>query len=373
MILGATQDDAHDYVVVLCDHKSLKAVRRVFDRERVIRDLLDSSDNDKCSFKVILEGSPPRLRALLSTVWVEIAEAGYEAFPGTGETLCGQPLRLINPVNDIRYTTFGGVIKVVDKSNEATFYGMTAGHGISSLEPEDFAISKMMDCWGSSETEAETEPETESSDNDESGFSRHVPSIVDHKRWQRLGMAFTGRSQSNKYSDWALHELRHGSLLPNMICTRETKGKIRKRPLSTKVGMVTAESSKILVELIGGHKGSRNGVLWNQPAGLLVGPDMLPVDAYMVTLNKGSISDGDSGSWVVGSRSLEPYGHVIADDVFWRYLHGSIEYCHGEYPGVSTSQSGSFAIEQRNVVIESDAESQVDFVQKLSSRPEGFV
>ncbi|XWW92916.1 hypothetical protein V2A60_000843 [Cordyceps javanica] len=62
--------------------------------------------------------------------------------------------------------------------------------------------------------------------------------------------------------------------------------------------------------------GIKRGRLVPAPSRILISPGSLFVTAYMVeVLGQGSLSDGDSGTWVISEGNLDLIGHIVATDV----------------------------------------------------------
>ncbi|KAK5989223.1 hypothetical protein PT974_10725 [Cladobotryum mycophilum] len=49
---------------------------------------------------------------------------------------------------------------------------------------------------------------------------------------------------------------------------------------------------------------------------MLLGPGQAFVDSFLLTPDGDTITDGDSGSWVVDPETGNVYGHVVATDPF---------------------------------------------------------
>ncbi|KAH0425526.1 hypothetical protein CcaCcLH18_10909 [Colletotrichum camelliae] len=288
------------YIVVLCPSRHLKFFQNFFDKEKIVSELLNPPDCEHLCFKYLCEGSSPRMTSLLTTVGVEMKRNQQLIAPDEEYTFCGRQLRLMNPDLQAKVATFGGMLKVVDIDDEVNFYGMTAGHGIVDLADEEYETSSRVDSLGASGV-ANADGNVR---NESSGPGLPRETLVESKlaelsvhggkednEWQLIGTAFTKQDGSEGYSDWALIKMMDDQYLPNMILQQDHSKATRKRPLSTTVGKMCADSLRVRVEMIGGPMGSYTGELSTGPARIMLGSGGSPLKAYMMTLG------ADSGIW----------------------------------------------------------------------------
>ncbi|RYP75567.1 hypothetical protein DL771_002267 [Monosporascus sp. 5C6A] len=331
MVLGRTEADAKECMVVFCPTGLCKRVEQFFNKQQIVKDLCEPSDPVLPSFKVIVNGHAPRLRVALSKIQVHCASSQLSE-----NTFCGNPIRFVNETGDVRHATFGGVIKVVGSDGHFKLYGLTAGHSLLDWQDPDTSADTLPGIHIALNAEDEDAEGDERQDKSSEGLLETQDPFIQAstillkpeqdetvQSWaftesQELGKILTNpdrdTDEDQLYLDWALFEL--NKYLPNVLVTVELSGHIRKHPLSLCTEKLSPETPSQPVTMIGGSQGSKSGVLSKLPGRIIIGPGDSFIDAYLLTLDEGSVSDGDSGSWVVDPATYEVYGHVVATDMF---------------------------------------------------------
>ncbi|KAF7562349.1 hypothetical protein G7046_g1794 [Stylonectria norvegica] len=356
MVLGKTEDDARDCLVIFCSADQCKRVQRFFDKHRIIKELCEPTDSAAPSFRVVVKGLPPRPRG------AGHHERNDECIPGTSSnteseirpmpvagcvhvhcstvlpshsTLCGTPISFTNHIGQSRYGTLGGIIKITHHYGGFSLCGLTAGHGIFDWQetavgavPEGLGVDSDDDADEDVDEETarilqelEEEDEGESDMEEQSASNPEAGADGASKAWafenaRLLGSIRQGDSgqvtRSSHYLDWAVLSMDLHSCLPNHI----PKGR-RKQDLRVLNGDPWLRTSfTTAVILIGASQGCQYGTLWTPCGRIMLGPGRKFTEAFMLRLDQGFVADGDSGSWVVDSMTFEVYGQVIATDVF---------------------------------------------------------
>ncbi|RYP28249.1 hypothetical protein DL767_007299 [Monosporascus sp. MG133] len=331
MVLGRTEADAKECMVVFCSTCLCKRVEHFFNKQQIVKDLCEPSDPVLPSFKVIVNGHAPRLRVALSEIQVHCASSQLSE-----DTFCGNPIRFVNETGDVRHATFGGVVKVVGSDGHFKLYGLTAGHSLLDWQDPDTSADTLPGIHVALNAEDEDAERAERrEESNESLLEAQDPFIQASaillkpeqdetvQSWtftesQELGKILKNpdrdKDEDQLYLDWALFEL--NKYLPNVFVTVELSGNIRKHPLSLCSEKFSPDTLSQPVTMMGGSQGSKSGVLSKLPGRIIIGPGDSFIDAYLLTLDEGSVSDGDSGSWVVDPATFEVYGHVVATDMF---------------------------------------------------------
>jgi len=113
--MGVDETDAHLYIVVQCEKKVSKKVKKFFSQDHVVNYL--GSD-----FRVHVIGKGLVRLSLAETVRVSRSDNISRT------TLCGTVIE-VGPIQAARLSTLGGLIIVT--TNEEKIYGMTAGHSLA--------------------------------------------------------------------------------------------------------------------------------------------------------------------------------------------------------------------------------------------------
>lgn len=228
LIVGKCELEAEAHIVVFCPKTTAKKVRRFFDKEVLVKELCQPLEFGLPSLSAVVVPKPPKQRSQA----IEIFDA-TEYIPD--QTLCGQPIYLVNESGTVSRSTIGGVLKVVGHDGGKKLFGLTTGHSLlEPVLPEEVSDS-------SSTSEEESSPEY--SDYEEDGEDNNVgpPECkkeslsIEAASW--LGRVFqVSASGSAKYFDWALLEMEKP--LPNLLLQSDERGSAQK-PVSTVVNADT--------------------------------------------------------------------------------------------------------------------------------------
>ncbi|KAK1531235.1 hypothetical protein CPAR01_10884 [Colletotrichum paranaense] len=277
MILGTSEEDAHEHLVVLCPSQLVDNIKEFFEKTKIVKQLCESTEQTS-SVSIIVEGREPRLTAKLSHSLMSMDRTSSD-FADFGRSdkwsLCGRALSIKSTQRDVRVATCGGVIKVLNPAGRSTLYGMTVGH---VFDDENMACSRDYDFERHSYK----------------AFSREL-SVYGCGDWEILNLLMFG---SNRYR------------------TRNPSGRTLEYSLATELGTFTQDAACQEVEMIANADYSRPGLLSNEPARILFETADAFTPAYMLTMNDGEVREGDSGAWVVGSAYHEVFGHIVAADMF---------------------------------------------------------
>ncbi|KAL7953118.1 hypothetical protein V8C34DRAFT_297818 [Trichoderma compactum] len=350
LVLGKSEADARDCLVVFCPPSQCKRVKRFFDKHRAVKSLCEPPDLSAPSFRPVVKDLAPQLTVLQSgeetqestdsTISREAPsptsiEVHCSLTPPSDKTLCGTPIRFINHAVEARCGTFGGIIKLV-QSDGFELCGLTAGHGLldwedSSLldsdsdsmnDDDDSSIDEDMKELLASESSdgSISSPEPEATDSSPSHPDPKLEEMKFSKTWafkhsQKLGNVLPRPKHhtkgSGQYFDWALLEIDASHLQPNYYPS-----------LNSKDSELTVAQKKLApapfdqpVIMIGGSQGCIPGTLSSLPARLMLGHGQSFVDAYTLCLKDHPVYIGDSGPWVLDPLTCEVFGHIVATDM----------------------------------------------------------
>ncbi|KAL6808354.1 hypothetical protein V8C40DRAFT_259689 [Trichoderma camerunense] len=354
LVLGKSEADAKDCLVVFCPPSQCKRVKRFFDNHRAVKNLCEPPDLSAPSFRPVVKDLAPQLTVLHSGE--EALESTDSEFsreiPGStsievycsspapsDKTLCGTPIRFTNHVGETRYGTFGGIIKLV-QNDGFELYGLTAGHGLldwedsplptsdsDSMNDDDSSIDE-----GSIDEDMKELLELESSDGSisspepeaaDSSLSHPDPKLEETKlseKWafehsQKLGNILSTPKYyakgSGQYLDWALIEIDASKHQPNYHPSLKSKN----LELTAAQKRLTPAALGQPAIMIGGSQGCIPGTLSSLPARLMLGHGQSFVDAYTLCLQDHTVCIGDSGSWVIDPLTYEVFGHIVATDM----------------------------------------------------------
>ncbi|KAK1641020.1 hypothetical protein BDP81DRAFT_417891 [Colletotrichum phormii] len=115
MILGTNEEDAGEYIVVLCPKKLLDTVNDFFDKTKIIKEMCGPTEQTP-RLSIIVEGREPRLTAKLSRSNMSIDQRPINVCFATGyerPKLPGCSLMLQDVEKVGKTATFSGMIRVV--------------------------------------------------------------------------------------------------------------------------------------------------------------------------------------------------------------------------------------------------------------------
>ncbi|KAL7780928.1 hypothetical protein V8C43DRAFT_320239 [Trichoderma afarasin] len=345
LVLGKSEADAKDCLVVFCPPSQCKRVKRFFEKHRAVKSLCEPPDLSAPSFRPVVKDLAPQLTVLQSGEEAQeytgptSIEVHCSSTPPSDKTLCGTPIRFTNHAGEARHGTLGGIVKLV-KSNGFELYGLTAGHGLldwedSLLPTSDSDYMDDDDSYideGSIDEDMKELLELESSDGSisspepeaaDSPLSHPEPKLEETKlseKWafehsQRLGNILPRPKHHTKgggqYLDWALIEIDASKHQPNYHPSLKSKNleltAAQKRLTPAPLGQPAI--------MIGGSQGCIPGTLSSLPARLMLGHGQSFVDVYTLCLQDHTVCIGDSGSWVIDPLTYEVFGHIVATDM----------------------------------------------------------
>ncbi|KAF5009249.1 hypothetical protein FDECE_4542 [Fusarium decemcellulare] len=348
MILGRSEDDAKPYIVVLCPKQQSKRIKKFFDKTSV-RKICQPDDDTSPSFEVLVVGWPPEPKAS-DDVDVLIRIAG-ETEGYTAETYCGAPIIVRQPWGAERRCTLGGIIKTVSSDGGVKMYGLTVGHVLLDNSEDDVTLdttsdeAELSDDWRLELSESESEDEDDYASEDhpdedlgmveklqlasvdginrcESGASFKKAKIGCISRDYPPVTTDSKEVGTKPFYDWALIDMcnfKSNLLRQRNFGSREVlkDGAFRSGELTVPETLPVNSGTRQSIFLMSGSEGPKRGSLSALPSRLLLGPGEEFVDTLILSLDGDKrVVDGDSGSWVVDSRTLEVHGYLVAADAF---------------------------------------------------------
>ncbi|KAL6835570.1 hypothetical protein J3E69DRAFT_319148 [Trichoderma sp. SZMC 28015] len=341
LVLGKSEADAKDCLVVFCPPSQCKRVKRFFEKHRAVKSLCEPPDLSAPSFRPVVKDLAPQLTVLQSgeeaqeTSSPTSIEVYCSSTPPSDKTLCGTPIRFTNHAGEARHGTLGGIIKLV-KSDGFELYGLTAGHGLLDWEdsPLPASDSDSMDDDDDSSIDEDmkellalessdgsiSDSESEAADSPPSHFEPQCEETklsekcaFEHS--QKLGKVLPRPKHHTKgggqYLDWALIEIDASKHQPNYHPSLKSKN----LELTAAQKRLTPAALGQPAIMIGGSQGCIPGTLSSLPARLMLGHGQSFVDAYTLSLQDHTVCIGDSGSWVIDPLTYEVFGHIVATDI----------------------------------------------------------
>lgn len=321
LVLGKSEADARDCLVVFCPPSQCKRVKRFFDKHRAVKSLCEPPDLSAPSFRPIVKDLAPQLTVLQSGEEAQEStdskfsreppgptsiEVHCSSTPPSDKTLCGTPIRFINHAGEIRCGTLGGIVKLV-QSDGFELYGLTAGHGLldwehsplpdsdsDSMTDDDSSsidedMKELLELESSDGSISSPEPEPEATASSPSHLEPKFKEMNLSETWafehsQKLGNVLPRPKHhtkgSGQYLDWALLEIDDSKHQPNYYPS-----------LNSKYLELTAAQKKLapaaldqVAIMIGGSQGCILGTLSSLPARLMLGHGQSFVDAYTFCL-----------------------------------------------------------------------------------------
>ncbi|KAF3057495.1 Protein PNG1 [Trichoderma lentiforme] len=340
LVLGKSEADAKDCLVVFCPPSQCKRVKRFFEKHRAVKNLCEPPDLSAPSFRPIVKDLAPQLTVLQSGEEAQEStgptsiEVYCSSMPPSDKTLCGTPISFTNHAGEARYGTLGGIIKLV-QSDGFELYGLTAGHGLldwedsplpasdwDSMDDDDSSIDEDMRELLELESSdgSISSPEPEAADSSPSHPEPKLEDIKLSETWafehsQKLGNILPWPKHhtkgSGQYLDWALIEIDAAKHQPNYHPSLKSKN----LELSAAQKRLNPASLGQPAIMIGGSQGCIPGILSSLPARLMLGHGQSFVDAYTLSLQDHNVCIGDSGSWVIDPLTYEVFGHIVATDM----------------------------------------------------------
>ncbi|KAF5611875.1 uncharacterized protein FSUBG_1902 [Fusarium subglutinans] len=314
--LGLSSLSAQLHIVIQCERKIAKRVRKFFAQGHVEEELLPD-------FRVfVLE------KALLRLTDEDSIEVLTDSMPE--RTWCGAPIRLRRG-NVSAVATFGGII-VVETAHKR-LVGLTAAHSLKKLhDPLSSQLSTSdteVPLSSSSSDASETESDSDCDSTFTTESSMQHPEHLDDKGLNTTASQNTleiGHILCNTFNtpiaqnyDWALIDLSLQATLPNRVVldgqsSSDFEGNDLE-PIIFPVGNPCVSVSRKVMVLKQGAK--RIGEMSLDTSSVLISPGSSFVEVYDLAMEPGSsLSSGDSGSWVVDAKTSVLYGHIVSTDAF---------------------------------------------------------
>ncbi|KAI6080236.1 hypothetical protein F4821DRAFT_276478 [Hypoxylon rubiginosum] len=306
--MGKSDVDARLFIVVQCERRILRKVKRFFGSSDV-KETLGSYFH--------LHFIDSALIRLFSSEDVIV----YSSSESITDTTCGTAIEMSLNGHG-RRATLGGLIEVT-KNHRSEFYALTAGHALASLLKDDFS-EHSSDSSDESSSEASEDEDCGPFPIRAQGGSVHNFLAVD------IGTVTTSSFQSGKQEgnrDWALVKVNQGYWKPNLARLPSTR---RGSQTEMMIGSMYQQKnhnhftelrisadvhvSKQPAAVITCH-GIQRGTLSSNNSALLISPS----NGFVETLDflpalDSSLVVGDSGSWVINEVTGELYGHIVAVD-----------------------------------------------------------
>ncbi|KAF5533263.1 hypothetical protein FNAPI_12726 [Fusarium napiforme] len=316
--LGLSSLSAQLHIVIQCERKIAKRVRKFFAQGHVEEELLPD-------FRVfVLE------KALLRLTDDDAIEVLTDTLPE--RTWCGTPIRLRRG-NVSVVATFGGIIVV--EATHKHLVGLTAAHSLKKLHsPPSDQLSAHdgevpFSSSSSDASESESDSDCESIITTESSVQH--PEYLNGKGLDTTASQNTleiGNILCNTFDapmaqnyDWAIIDLSLQTTLPNRVALDEQSAssdfeeQSDLEPIMFTVGNFSASVPRQVIVLKQGAKPI--GEMSLDTSSVLISPGSSFVEAYDLAMEHGSsLSPSDSGSWVVDAKTFVLYGHVVSIDAF---------------------------------------------------------
>ncbi|KAK0382498.1 hypothetical protein CLIM01_00155 [Colletotrichum limetticola] len=282
MMLGKTEERGHEHIIVCCRSQIAETVESFFEKNKIIKELCGSSDDQTPAITILVHGQEPQLIAKLlrSLIYMAHTTDNFEA-PWSTEprnikrpTLCGSSLKLTSSQRVLKAATGGGMIKVVSKAGQSMLYGMTAGHVFSEETPTSSEEASLVNI-------ERVGPRAFSYRwNEQYGLGGLDPAS---KVWKRGGTEEKGPD-----FDWALLESKDLLEFGANRCRLKNSSTIDGVSfLTTEIGTFSGDEIYKEVEMIANTKFCRPGVLSGAPARILFEAADAFTPAYMLELSGG--------------------------------------------------------------------------------------
>lgn len=316
-VLGADEESAKPFILVMCDESIKKKVRQYFNQSRV-KEEFHRTEGNVPPLDVIVDGRP---MSICATTEIDIYADENQLYNGT-RTLCGKWIKATIGTQD-RIATVGGVIEVISKRGTSHKYALTVGHLISDMKNEtghnDSAESSRADALSTSGDEDEDDEggsdfEVVLDDNEDVAKPFTDQRSVQHglntkglrdlrniSDWSRIGYVVAATANDvggGENLDWALIEIDHSNgYLPNNFWHRtweeDLDGSLAQfhRPMGPVFGpeVNSRGRSPRSVYLLNTRKPARHSMLSRSPSFVLMKPGTKFVEMYTVALNCGKI------------------------------------------------------------------------------------
>ncbi|KAF4958055.1 hypothetical protein FGADI_2685 [Fusarium gaditjirri] len=316
--LGLGSQSIQLHIVIQCERKVAKRVRKFFAKGHVEEELLPD-------FQVfVLE------KALVRLTDNEAIDVLTGSAPK--RTWCGTPIRLMRGNLSVM-ATLGGVIVV--ETSYKRLVGLTAAHSLNKLHSplsERLSTSDTEVPFlpsSSDASESESDSDCESTATTESSV-QHLEHLNDKgldttasQNTLEIGTVIcnTFNAPMAQNYDWAIIDLSQQAALPNRVVldgepdSSDFEGENDLEPVLFPVGNPCISVSGQVRVL---KQGARLiGEMSLDTSSVMISPGSSFVEVYDLAMKHGSsLNPGDSGSWVVDAKTSVLYGHVVSTDAF---------------------------------------------------------
>ncbi|CAG2005225.1 unnamed protein product [Fusarium graminearum] len=306
--LGPDSQNTELYIVIQCEKRVAKRVKKFFAQKHVEEDLLPD-------FRVFVLDKPPIEVANDDTIDVLIDSLPLK-------TMCGMAVTLSGGGKSVR-CTLGGVIIV--ETDQKRLYGLIAGNPLKKIRVDVSGKQPAHEAHGSSASASEDEEE----DSDDASTTLPKSAHPDIERTNddsilrtklHVGtVAYDSFSiPSDENCDWALIDLNQESALSNVVIRNEQPADINSEYYEDEIhrycgnSLCTTLTEEVLV--LKQDKPSIAELSFNTSP-LMMSPGSRFVSAHDIKMKDGSCP-GDSGLWVVDENTSRLYGHVVSVDAF---------------------------------------------------------
>jgi hypothetical protein len=326
--LGLTEQSTELYIVIQCDKKTAKIVKKFFAQPHIDEEL-------RPDFKVFVLDE--ELTRLADDDTIQVFADGMPI-----KTWCGVPITMSCEVGPTASATLGGIVMVEDATGKKTLYGLTASHALSDIKATGLPTPDVSDSDSESDlSDSESEASKEASNFSQLELSRSYEAPEEEvavRSSELIGMiahhTLDGPVPGN--FDWALVGLANIKLLPNMIILADRSPPTPEHPkrrdsFATELQVRDQDNGIHLiwnasnshhgfvskpVSVISGH-GPQAGTLTFNTSSLLIAPGQKFVQTHDLSMRPiMRLQPGDSGSWVVNESTGEVYGYVVSIDAF---------------------------------------------------------
>ncbi|KAK4206047.1 hypothetical protein QBC37DRAFT_329431 [Rhypophila decipiens] len=301
--MGVDGKGAKPFIVIHCDKRAAKRVKKFFSQEHVLEDL-------GTDFQVhIVEGGLISLGGLEDVyVW------GHKP----DNTLCGTGVVLTKlKEGDPTVATLGGIV-LVKVGILLRLYGVKAGHDIARAYGPEYPEQE--DASDSDDDEEETRDK-----GDASNDMDHIRAL-DSAGWKAGGIVrppLIGIVDGNVFppeqvsDDWGLITLHLGEMPKgNYIQYMSAGSFLLSQPLFAKQ-VISIKKRQTTPVVVITSRGLQAGTLAANGSSMVsaIGVNFVSVFDFIPNPNS-ELIPGDSGSWVVKKETGKVYGHVVSVDSF---------------------------------------------------------
>ncbi|RGP68939.1 hypothetical protein FLONG3_8000 [Fusarium longipes] len=371
--LGLTQQHTELYIVIQCDKRVARYIKKFFAQKHVLEELFPD-------FRVFVLDTP-----LLEVADDDTIQVLSGSLPD--KTICG--VRVTVSIGGISVgCSLGGVIMV--ETDRARLYGLIAGHPLKIIQSGLSDKQAIYRSYESSLFEEQEEDDDNDSDSDDTFTGMSTPSSPVHYDFERtndndirakfsIGTVVHDSLDisSGKNSDWALVELDQKYALPNVVVPNWQSQVSDFKDFQTEIShyyvdsLDTALKKKVFVLK---QDGSRIAELSLNTTSLMMSPGSVFMNVHDLIMKDGSsLCPGDSGLWVVDAKTSCLYGHIVSVDAFGEAqvmpVQSTFRSIAEELKAAKVSLATSLVVKQLSAVLEEPYSFTVSGSHTLESRP----